>query len=352
MRHDPGYKLLFSHARMVEDLLRGFIPEDWVQGLDFTTLEKVSASQITDDLRERHNDLIWRVRWHSPNAPPCWLYLYLMLEFQSSVDHWMAVRILTYVGLLYQDLIRQGQLGANGKLPPVMPILLYNGRPAWTAPCDLDALVEQVPGLEGYRPRIRYFLLDEQHYDEARLTELRGLSAALFRLERSQTPEAMVEVLTLLVGWLDAPGNGSLRQAFTEFLRLVLLPARLPGVELPIMHELSEVRAMLSERVQEWTEQWKQQGLERGLQEGLQEGLQQGRREGRQEGLHAERMLLSRQAGRRFGPAIAARLDELTVALDDPEPLAAIGECLIDCASGEELMQQVERIAHDHRTQS
>ena len=27
MEHDASYKLLFSHARMVEDLLRGFVHE-------------------------------------------------------------------------------------------------------------------------------------------------------------------------------------------------------------------------------------------------------------------------------------------------------------------------------------
>jgi hypothetical protein len=39
--HDTGYKLLFSHARVVEDLLRGFVGEDWVEGLDYTTLKDV-----------------------------------------------------------------------------------------------------------------------------------------------------------------------------------------------------------------------------------------------------------------------------------------------------------------------
>ena len=30
MDYDHSYKLLFSHAEMVEDLLRGFVREDWV----------------------------------------------------------------------------------------------------------------------------------------------------------------------------------------------------------------------------------------------------------------------------------------------------------------------------------
>jgi predicted transposase YdaD len=67
MEHDASYKLLFSHARMVEDLLRGFVHEAWVHDVDFTTLERVSDSQISDDLRSRRDDLVWRVRW-GPNS--------------------------------------------------------------------------------------------------------------------------------------------------------------------------------------------------------------------------------------------------------------------------------------------
>ncbi len=47
---------------MVEDLLRGFVGEDWVEELDFSTLEKVGGSNVTVDLRDREDDLIWRVR--------------------------------------------------------------------------------------------------------------------------------------------------------------------------------------------------------------------------------------------------------------------------------------------------
>jgi hypothetical protein len=243
MEHDPGYKLLVSHARMVEDLLRGFVCEDWVQGLDFATLEKVSASAVGDDLRERHNDLIWRLRWRAPAGETRWLYVYLMLEFQSRVDPWMAVRVLTYVGLLYQDLIRQKLVEHPSRLPAVVPILLYNGEARWTAAADLAELLEPLPGLERYRPGIRYLLLDELHYDEAALAGTKGLVQALFRLERSRTPEAMAEVLTALVAWLQTPGNEGLQRAFAEFVRRVLLPARLPGVEIPALDNLSEVRA-------------------------------------------------------------------------------------------------------------
>jgi predicted transposase YdaD len=105
MSHDASYKLLFSDRAMVADLLRGFVHEPWVESLDFSTLEQINRSFVSDDLL-RHG--------------PDWLYVYLLLEFQATVDRYMAVRIMTYVGLLYQDLIRAGQLSAQARLPPVL----------------------------------------------------------------------------------------------------------------------------------------------------------------------------------------------------------------------------------------
>ena len=135
--HDPSYKLLFSHREMVADLVRGFVREDWVAALDFDTLERVRESGISHDLREREDDILWRLRWGER-----WLYVYLLLEFQSTVDRLMAVRLLTYVGLLYQDLAAAGEIPPGGPLPPVLPIVLYNGQAPWTARTSLADLME------------------------------------------------------------------------------------------------------------------------------------------------------------------------------------------------------------------
>jgi predicted transposase YdaD len=264
MEHDASYKLLFSHARMVEDLLRGFVHEAWVRDIDWTTLERVSDSQISDDLRSRRDDLVWRVRWGSD-----WLYLSLLLEFQPTVDAYMAVRVLVYVGLLYQALIRAGQLPPSGTLPPVVPIVLSNGRGRWTAPLTMEDVVEPLPrSLAPYGPRLRSVLLDEGRYTERQLRPLRNLVAALCRRENSREPEDVQRVLGVLIDWLRTPADDSLRRAFPVWLRRVLLPARLPGVEIPEVHDLVEMHTMLAERVVEWTQRWKEEGLQQGLQQG------------------------------------------------------------------------------------
>lgn len=260
MHHDASYKDLFSHPEMVADLLRGFVPEPWVAELDFSTLEKVGGSYVSDDLRTREDDLVWRVRLRDG-----WLYVYLLLEFQSSVEQYRAVRVMTYIGLLYQDLIRRRDLAPGGRLPPVVPIVLYNGLPRWDAAVDVADLVAVGPGgLATYRPQVRYLLIDEGALPVTALPETRNLVAALFRLEHSRQPEDVRRVVESLVEWLAAPEQTSLRRAFTVWLRRVLLPARLPGVAVPEVAELQEVRSMLAERVIEWTKDWKQQGIQEG----------------------------------------------------------------------------------------
>jgi predicted transposase/invertase (TIGR01784 family) len=152
--HDNSYKSLFSHPEMVHDLIVGFLPAEWVQDFDMSTLERKNGNYVTDDLRERENDIIWRVRFKGK-----WLYLYILLEFQSSVDRFMAVRLLTYMGLLYQDLIKTQQFTDDGLLPPILPIVLYNGESRWTAAQSLQALVAQpTNGLQRYLPQLEYVL--------------------------------------------------------------------------------------------------------------------------------------------------------------------------------------------------
>jgi predicted transposase YdaD len=265
--HDNGYKLLFSHAPMVADLLRGFVKERWVKDLDFSTLERVSGGYVSDDLRDRESDVVWRVKLRRGG----WIYVYLLLEFQSTVDPYMSLRILTYLGLLYQDLLRQGMLTPSGKLPPVLPIVLYNGYRPWYAALDVAELIEEVPGgLERYRPSLRYCLLDELRLGESDLESLRNLAAALFRLEQGQGPQEIHGVLTALAEWLKAPEHESLRRAFRTWLVRVLLPSRAPGIHIPDMGDLEEVKMLLEEEGIDWSRTWVQQGREEGVQQSLQ----------------------------------------------------------------------------------
>lgn len=124
--HDSGYKRLFAAPEMMRDLLLGFVDRDWVRSADFASLCRVNGSYVSDDLRARGDDMVWKIRLRGE-----WFYIYLLLEFKSVPDRWMALRIQVYVGLLYQDLVARKETAPEGKLPPVLPIVLYNGHAPW-----------------------------------------------------------------------------------------------------------------------------------------------------------------------------------------------------------------------------
>ncbi len=299
--HDNAYKNVFSHPRAVQDLLRGFVHEDWVQQLDYSTLEKVSGSYVSDDLRDREDDIIWRIRMRTKTsqgkATGEWLYVYLLLEFQSSSDPWMAVRILTYIGLLYQDLIKSGQIKAR-KLPAIFPLVLYNGESPWNAAREIEELIEPVPqSLSAYRPRLRYFVMDEGRLLKASLDQVDNAIASLVQLERSASPQDIANVLGELVHKLKAPQNRELRRALAVWVRRLVLRRFAPEGEIIELEDLPEVHHMISERVESWTQQW----------------LQQGKLEGKIEGkIEAEADMLRRLLTRRFGslpPEVQTQID-------------------------------------------
>ncbi|HNU20372.1 MAG TPA: Rpn family recombination-promoting nuclease/putative transposase [Hydrogenophilus thermoluteolus] len=204
-----------------------------------------------------------------------------------SRDRFMALRLLVYVGLLYQDLVKRGELTATGQLPPVLPIVLYNGTTPWREAESLAELVAAPPqGLEAYLPQLRYLLIDENRYDETTLASQRNLAAALFRLEQSRTPEQLRAVLKSLIAWLSEPEQKELRRSLTIWIAR-LLRRKIRSEEIATVTDLLEIDTMLAERIESWTQQWMLQGLQKGKAEG-------------------EALALKRLLAKRFGPLPAA----------------------------------------------
>ena len=271
MPHDPAYKQFFSNPEMVESLLRDFVSADFIADLDFSTLERCSGSYVTDDLRERHDDIVWRVGWKKGS----WCYVALLLEFQSTPDHWMALRTLSYTTLLLLDLVKTGKVRENEGLPPVFPIVIYNGGKAWKAPQEVAALFAPMPeGLKYYRPQHRHFLLDESRVSGEELDKSKGLVAQLLRLERAQEPEQVRQIVRELIARLHGPGYQSLRRAFTVWLGRVVLKRSGITEEIPEFQDLREVDAMLEERAAQWKNEYITLGRKEGEAKGLGRGVQ------------------------------------------------------------------------------
>ena len=260
---DTLKKDLFSFSPAVRDLVLGFVKDNWLHGLDFTTLEKVPSEFVAGDPRQRASDVIWRIKADDGE----WKYVYFMLEFERGVDPWMAVRVMSQVGLLYLDLIRRGLVLEGHRLPPVLPIVLYNGDAQWSATKDVADLISTPPGLVAQCiPRLSYLLIEQNQSANEDLADMRNLAATMIRTEHPVSPKALPQVVRQIAERVD---------------------------------DDADLKQTSDRRFEAWAKGHEQRGLEKGRLEGQQEGRLEGQQEGLLEGTQ---LALQGLLTKRFGP--------------------------------------------------
>ncbi|MHC9543526.1 MAG: Rpn family recombination-promoting nuclease/putative transposase [Vulcanimicrobiota bacterium] len=276
--HDRGYRMLLSHPKVVEDLIRSFVSGDFVKDIDFENIEPYARSFIAEDYREREADVIWRVK--VKERP---VYFYILIELQSSVDRWMALRMLVYILLLYQDLIVKEKIAE--KLPSVLPLLLYRGEAEWKDPASLSDLIEMP--FEAFRPHVPEFsflLIDEKRFSKESLLALESIMAMVFLVEKA-TMDDMAEIgrafQEIYKKEVRPPLKRILKIWFLRKLRMSGLPTA--GVNL----DEGEVFKVLETNIQRDRDRLREEARREGREEGREKGRVEGRAEGRAEGMQA-----------------------------------------------------------------
>ena len=242
----------------------------------------------------------------------------------------MALRVLEYTALLHGDLLRRGA-ARPGALPPVLPIVLYNGDAPWRPATEMrDLIAAPPPALAPYQPSQRHIVLDERRA-RAEDFKLRELTWAVTRLEQSRSQADLARTARHLAKLLTGAGRGDeqdeLRRTFAHWLWALgrCLEAGEPPSRPPEDLDLEEVAVSLEQRVAEWPKPYIEQGINLG----------------REQGMEHERQLLRRQAAARFDAATADRLAAAIGSEADPQRLLEVGEAIVRCKTGGELLREI-----------
>jgi prophage antirepressor-like protein len=261
-QHDLSYRLFFAHRRMIQDLLREIVGDRWVERIDLGSGERVDASFISPKHENRESDIIWKFRRNDGAQP---VYVYILLEFQSRPDPSMPIRLMGYESLFYQSLMASLPAAGWRKLPPVIPVVVYNGLEPWNVATDLGSLIGELdPSAEIYRPQLRYRLVDESTFDGGDLAALNSPVADLFRIEKSDEWLEVRESVRRLRQSLP-PAEADLRQAFETWLKKVVMPRLgLSQEEVSAAATLEEVDTMLAEKIDRWNQELREKSLQEG----------------------------------------------------------------------------------------
>lgn len=335
---DPANKLIFSDDRTVADLLRSFVAAPWRSELDFNSLSKRSSEFIGDALARRIGDMAWTVEFATGELLDNGgrQYLAVLLEFQAQVDWDMSWRVSEYAHLLHRELHRSGIYLSEGRMPLVLPVVIYNGERPWPRSAERPAQFIRAPG-NGALPRgllgRAYAVLDESAWVEddgdllgSRLPS-RNRVTTLIGLDGSPGGE-LVGRLAAAFEQYGGSDEAGLREGF--YARVEARLRRYGGLRLPPLEDLEralaerrggEMATLMDARIRAWRDELVAQGIERGRAD--------------------ERALLCRLAARRFDRETAQRLSGLLESLKAADELAVVGDWIVDCETGADLLARV-----------
>lgn len=287
---DSLYHRLFSHPRMVEELVRQFASDALSAEFDFCGLQRVNPKFHFGgrSATRREGDVIWRLPIRKGND----ICLYLLIEFQSRSDKWMAVRTQVYQGLLWQQVIREQKVNSGARLPPLLLLVLHNGAQRWSAPTEITDLVALDPDspLWYWQPQARYYFLDMCAVPESLLQRRDSLVALLFRLERRSSPRQLGRLIDEVINWFRRHKSlGDLKGLFSE---LICHAIRRTGVQVGVPEELFEMHSNLIANFRIYGKHCIAVGEAKGEAKGLAKGKVEGLARGKAEAL--VRLLVSR----------------------------------------------------------
>ncbi len=244
--------------------------------MDFSTLKSHSGNYITPLFEEKIEDVVWsvEVKWKGLTQR---VFLYILLEFQSSVDRTMPIRLLHYVACFYSELFKQKIITPSQGLPPVLPVVLYNGSERWTAPLDIFEMITPEPPdfLQIYQPHLRYYLVDEGRYTDEQLGLVQTPLSGVFSVENAgESWEALQLAVDRIVAIIKAdPNKERIDKVITRWIKRHL--QRLGAeVNLERLNSLVEDKDMLAENLENLVQKERQEGRLEGRQEAEQRALE------------------------------------------------------------------------------
>ncbi len=108
---------------------------------------------------------------------------FVLIKLQSRVDFTMPYRLLLYMMEIWRDVFRNTpkkiRERKNFRLPPVIPIVLYNGKYTWTAAKSFKDMIAQNSLF------LEYILVDINRFNEEELLEVGNLIRTINKHSRT-----------------------------------------------------------------------------------------------------------------------------------------------------------------------
>lgn len=288
--HDKSYKDLYSKKEIAIDLFKSLLKTEWTKDITTEDLTLVNKSFVTSDYEETECDIVYKA-----NIKGTEVIFYILLEFQSTVDYRMPLRLLFYMCEILRDYANNAKHRKNDrklKIPAIIPMVLYNGEDLWDVPKEFRKIIYNEELFGSSLLNFNYDVFDVNHdFTKKELIDSKNVTSAIFLLDQKidalEFLQRIKAISLFFYGLSDVETkaikhwikNTAPKQLADSAIKI--LEAKKEDVELMVASNAF----ILDEMREEAKIKGKLEGREQGRAEGREEGIAEGREEGREEAL-------------------------------------------------------------------
>ena len=284
---DRSAKWLLANPDNLRGLLE-IIGEDLVESLDFSRVQNVNTTFISDNLREQESDMVFLLPFRDTDETE--VMIYILIEHQSTVDPVMGFRMFSYMYHIWdqqrQQWVAAGIPKSQWRFRPIIPVVFYTGQSEWRPLISMETLMDVPQALLRFVPKFETLFLGIQGEPDANLLQTESPFGWLMTvLKRADTPDPSVFVSVLeTLGDHLSDMKESERAAWVQavcYLYALVVHKRSVGERADLERIVSEHQRTLNisqeevNLMQTMAEHYLQQGIEQGIEQGIARGARE-----------------------------------------------------------------------------
>ena len=247
--------------------MKKVLPEDIKAHLELDKLNVEKGSYIDEDQRHHFSDLIFSVELKQGGTAK----VYCLLEHKSAPEKLVALQVARYMVLQWNEMLKQEAIFGT-QLPPIIPIVVYQGHEGWNISRNFHSLVDfPSEAFKALVPNFEYLLWDLNEVDDKKLQDtliLRYYVLICKVLKSSELPDYLFQLVEALYKTLDSKTAVEYIEIFFRYI----IKASNKVTRKNFEDSISKLPSGGERIMNTLAEQWLKEGELKGKQEGKQEG--------------------------------------------------------------------------------
>lgn len=282
--HDKFFKETFSRTDVAANFLEEFLPPDFVQKLNLSSLTIENNSFVDENLEEHFADILYNCNYREDGKVKL-AFLYEHKSYKEEYPHWQLVQYMINV---WQSGIKQ----KKEKPIAIIPIVIYHGKDKWNYQPMRSYFENLDENLLKFIPEFDYYLVNLNNISDQQITSFKNkflsISALLFKHSRFKRYVKRIEnELISLLKLIDNQENNPFSVAVILYLQ------NTDGLTITeIVSIFTKVSVNLNNIVMTTAQQLINQGISQGISQGINQGINQGVSLGINQGMEIKEIMI------------------------------------------------------------